>query len=103
MHPILASGGRFRIYLFVWSQILPLLALVIWAVGRGPWFAAIAVLAPACAVYAFVCLSPWYICLSRPLSVSSAPALAVTHLAAATAGGLLLSGFTIATALVAGL
>ena len=103
MHPLLASRGRFRIYLLVWSQILPLLALVTWAVGRGPWLAAIAVLAPACAVYAFICLSPWYICQSRPLTVSSAPSLAVTHLAAASAGGLLLTGFTLATAFVAGL
>ena len=103
MHPILASGVRFRLYLLVWSQILLLLALVIWAVGRGPWLAAIAVLAPACAVYAFICLSPWYICLSRPLTVSSAPALAVTHLAAAAAGGLILTGFTVATALMASL
>ena len=60
MHPILASRGRFRIYLLVWSQILPLLALVTGLWAAGPWLAAIAVLAPACAVYAFICLSPWY-------------------------------------------
>src|SRR5687767_12644878 len=98
MHPMLTSGRRLRLYLLMWSLILLLLALVTWAAGDGSWVAAITVLAPACAVYAFICLSPWYVCRSRPLQVSTAPALAVTHLASAAAGGAVLTGCALATA-----
>jgi LytS/YehU family sensor histidine kinase len=50
------------------------------------------VIAPACFVYAFVCLSPWYLCRSRPFSLAALGELTVTFCAAAAAGGLILGG-----------
>jgi LytS/YehU family sensor histidine kinase len=44
-----------------------------------------AVLAPACAVLAFACLSPWPLCRVRPLRLSAAGSLAFTWAGAAAA------------------
>ena len=84
MHPILASGRRLLVYLAAWVPVVALMAVV---TRQG-----IAVLAPACLIYAFVCLSPWYVCRARPFQVSKAAGLAVTHVATALAGGGLLAG-----------
>src|SRR5688572_15926049 len=86
MHPILASGRRLLVYLAVWIPVMVLIAVV---TRQG-----VAVLAPACFIYAFVCLSPWYVCRARPFQVSKAAGLAVTHIATALAGGGLLVGST---------
>jgi two-component sensor histidine kinase len=43
-------------------------------------------------VYAFVCLSPFYVCRSRPLSLARTSGLAGTFGAAALAGGLMFAG-----------
>ena len=72
MHPILASRRRLLLYLLAWIPILALLAFVTRAATSVTWRDAIAVLAPACLVYAFVCLSPWYICRARPLRPANA-------------------------------
>jgi hypothetical protein len=90
MHPILSSGRRLTVYLALWIPILGLLAL---ATRES-----LAVLWPACAIYAFLCLTPWYIGRSRPLQLSNATQLAVTHLAAAVVGGGLLAGSALAAA-----
>ena len=92
MHPILVSGRRLLAYLLVWIPLLAFLVYVAWAAGGMPWLDAATVLAPACLVYAFDCLSPWYICRVRPLSTAAGPALAGTWVAAAAGGGLTLAG-----------
>ena len=93
MHPILASGRRVLLYLLAWVPILALLCLVTWASGAAvSWGDTAAVLAPACAVYAFACLSPWYIARVRPLRLSDATGLVTTYAGASVAGGLLLVG-----------
>lgn len=92
MHPILVSGRRLLAYLLVWIPLLAFLVYVAWAAGGMSWFDAAVVLAPACLVYAFDCLSPWYICRVRPLSAAAGPALAGTWVAAAAGGGLTLAG-----------
>ena len=76
MHPILASRRRLLAYLLAWIPILALLIYVAWASGGVTWRDAAAVLAPACLVYAFACLSPWYICQTRPLRLSGLSYLA---------------------------
>src|ERR1051326_2837942 len=86
MHPILSSGRRLSIYLAVWVPILGLLAL---ATRES-----LAVLTPAGAIYAFLCLTPWYICRSKPLQLSNGTELSATHLAAALVGGGLLTAST---------
>ena len=90
MHPILASRRRVLMYVLAWVPILALLAYVEGASGGIPWLGAAGALAPACLVYGFVCLSPWYICRARPLRLSSLPGLALTWSGASMAGGLVL-------------
>ena len=88
MHPILQSRRRLFLYLLAWTPLLGLLAYVVWATGGISWREALAVLAPACAVYAFACLSPWYLSRVMPLRVSRVMNLVGTWAAAAVAGAL---------------
>jgi signal transduction histidine kinase len=96
MHPILASSRRLALYLLAWIPLLALLVYVGWAAAGMSWQDAAAVLAPACLLFAFVCLSPWYICRAQgaplPLDAAAASRLAATWLAAGAVGGLLLAG-----------
>jgi hypothetical protein len=92
MHPILASRRRLFLYLGAWAPILALLVYVSWMAGGTTWWGAAEVLAPACALFAFACLSPWYIARTRPLRLSNLTELIFTWGAAATAGSLLLVG-----------
>ena len=92
MHPILASRRRLVAYLLAWIPILALLVYVTWASGGISWWDAAASLAPACLVYAFACLSPWYICQSMPLRLSGLSYLLPTWGTAAAVVSLLLMG-----------
>jgi two-component system, LytTR family, sensor histidine kinase AlgZ len=83
MHPILVSGRRLLLYLAAWIPACALLVYLTRESGAASWRDAATVLAPACAVYAFVCLSPWYICRARlPLDGAQ---LAATFAAASLA------------------
>jgi hypothetical protein len=90
MHPLLARRRLLLLYLLAWTPILALLIAVNWASGQMPVLEAASVLAPPCLVYAFVCLSPWYICRTRPLSMAGLTGLVATWTVAATAGSLVL-------------
>ena len=92
MHPILASRRRLLLYLAAWAPVWALLSFIAWSAAGVRWVDAAAVTAPACLVYAFVCLSPWYICRARPLRPASAPSLVLTFAVAAAAASLLLVG-----------
>ena len=83
MHPLLARSRRLVVYLLAWIPIVALLAYIAWAAGGLSWKNSAEVLAPACLVFAFVCLSPWYVCRARPLRPSSFAALAFAHAGAA--------------------
>jgi two-component system sensor histidine kinase AlgZ len=90
MHPILASGRRVLLYVLAWALILALLAVILWASGGVDWQTAVLGLAPACLLFAFVCLSPWYLCRALPLR---APNRAVApSLGAAAAGSAVFVG-----------
>jgi two-component system sensor histidine kinase AlgZ len=90
MHPILASGRRVLLYVLAWALILALLAAILWASGRVDWRAAVGGLAPACLLFAFICLTPWYLCRVLPLR---APNRAVApSLGAAAAGSAVFVG-----------
>src|SRR5580658_7219542 len=67
MHPILASGRRVLVYVLAWTLILALLAAILWASAAVDWRTAVRGLAPACLLFAFICLTPWYLCRVRPL------------------------------------
>lgn len=86
MHPILAARARILSYLLGWVPILALLVYVTWAAGGTSWTGQLPVLAPACLVFAFACLSPWSICRVRPLRLADVTMLAITWVAAAAAG-----------------
>jgi len=92
MHPILASGRRLLLYLLAWVPIVALLAYVSWAAGGVSWSDTAAAVGPGCLIFSFVCLSPWYICRTRPMDLSNVPALMATFGAAAATGGLLMAG-----------
>jgi two-component system sensor histidine kinase AlgZ len=92
MHPLLESSRRMMLYLLAWIPLLALLVYVIWASGGMTWMDATAVLAPSCLVYAFACLSPWYICGTLPLGTERWQSLAMTFGMAATACSLVLVG-----------
>jgi hypothetical protein len=99
MHPILASPRRLLLYLLSWTPILALLAAVTWQSSSATWLQAASALGPACALFAFVCLSPYYICRSLPIGPSSALNLLVTFGGAAAAGGLIFAWSAWQTAL----
>jgi LytS/YehU family sensor histidine kinase len=92
MHPILVSGRRLAVYLAAWVLLAGLLAYVAWSAAGMPWRDAAMVLAPAGVVFAFDCLSPYYICRARPLNAATAPSLVVTWVAAGAGGGATLAG-----------
>jgi two-component system sensor histidine kinase AlgZ len=71
---------------------LVLLALVAKAAGGLAWWLELAVLTPACAVFAFACLSPWYLCRALPLHRVGVTNLLGTYGAAAAAGSLVFVG-----------
>ena len=92
MHPILESPRRILLYMTAWLPILGLLTYVMWASGKMTWTDGAAVLTPACAVYAFACLSPWYLCSTQPLRFANWQGLLATFGAAALVCSLVLVG-----------
>src|SRR5215471_16518897 len=91
MHPILAARSRLALYVAAWVPLLALLALLSKAPG-ATWLANAGVLLPACTVFAFAALSPWYICRVLPIEIGEATRLATTWISAALCGGGLLAG-----------
>ena len=86
MHPILARVERLAAYLAAWLVVALLLAAVLTRQGLTG-LAALALLLPICLVYAFVCLSAWYVCRAMPLGRSSLlSVLTSCGIAAITAG-----------------
>ena len=88
MHPILARVERLAAYLTAWLVVAVLLATVLTRQDMT-WLAALMLLLPICLVYAFVCLSAWYVCRATPLTTSGATrVLSSSAMAAAIASGL---------------
>ena len=82
MHPILARGRRLALYLGAWTLLGLLLAALLAAPGGlGPW-ASLGIAIPLALVYAFFCLSAWYVARSTPLGPTGPIRLAVTALTA---------------------
>ena len=91
MHPILLRRIRLTLYLAAWTPALALLAYVARANGETSWLRAAALLAPAAVVFAFACLSAWYVCRVQPLRFSEWAGLAVTWTSASLSAGALLA------------
>ena len=82
MHPILARGSRLALYLALWVAVGVLLgALLVAQVGLG-WQAAGLVALPLALLYAFVCLSAWYVSRGMPLAATGAVRIVATAVTA---------------------
>src|SRR4051812_20124677 len=82
MHPILARSGRLALYLGLWVTVGLLLgALLVAQAGIG-WSAAALIAVPLSALYAFVCLSAWYVSGGMPLNATGALRIVMTALTA---------------------
>ena len=88
MHPIFARAARLAAYLAAWIVLGVLLSAVL--AGQGvAWLDAVVLLFPPLLVYAFICLSAWYVCRAMPLASSGvARVLATSVFAALFAGGI---------------
>lgn len=93
MHPILSNRAHLGLYLLSWIPIG--LVLVYWPVATGSlnWWEATAVVFPPLIIYAFLCLSPWYLCQIFPLGRTAGHSLIVNH----TAAGAVASGMWLIT------
>jgi hypothetical protein len=88
VHPILGRADRLAAYLAAWAAICVLIAGIFTRSGLT-WLEALALLAPLCLVYAFVCLSSFYVSRAIPVTPTGGfRALAVSVLASAFASGL---------------
>jgi two-component system sensor histidine kinase AlgZ len=68
MHPLLRGRLRILLYLLGWAGICALLTAVLGGLGaRTSAGAALAFTAPLTLLYAFVCLSAWWVCRAHPL------------------------------------
>jgi sensor histidine kinase YesM len=88
MHPILARLERLAGYLVLWGAIGVLIAGVLTRQGLS-WPEALIQLLPPLLVYAFVCLSAWYVCRAMPLTTSGVPGVLTASGMAALVGGIL--------------
>jgi len=66
VHPILESRQRLAFYLTAWIPIAVILTVILKR-GLASWPEAIVVAAPMTLLYAFMCLSAWYVCLAAPM------------------------------------
>jgi two-component system sensor histidine kinase AlgZ len=84
MHPIFRNKTWFAAYLILWVA----LGVVLAALLRVPpstlaWKDALAISEPLCLFFAFVCLTPWYVCRQLPLASTDEIKLLVYHASAA--------------------
>jgi two-component system sensor histidine kinase AlgZ len=82
MHPILARGGRLALYLGLWTAVGVLLAVLLVAQTGFGWKQAALVALPLALLYAFVCLSAWYVSRGMPLAATGAVRIIATALSA---------------------
>ena len=86
MHPILARLEQAAAYLGAWLVASVRLAAALTRQGVA-WSDALVFVVPTFVVYAFVCLSAWYVSRAMPLTTSRAPAVAGASGIAALSGG----------------
>ncbi len=95
MHPIFAGRGRLGLYLLGWSPLAALIVvLLVWR-GELLWGEAALVGLPLAYLFAYLCLSAWYLCRALPLRPGQGAKHALEvlsgHLLAALASGALLA------------
>jgi LytS/YehU family sensor histidine kinase len=83
MHPIFAKKARFAGYMIVWVLIGFLLTGLLHIPGTLTLGESAELAMPLCLLYAFFCLTPWYMCRHLPLRTTNPVKLTVQHLGAA--------------------
>ncbi len=68
MHPIFAKKIRLAAYIGLWMFIAAMLAALLRTPGTLAWRDAFIIAVPLCMFYAFVCLTPRYVCRQLPLA-----------------------------------
>ena len=92
MHPILGSKERLRLYLAAWVPVAILLTALLGQPGRRGWSEAAALAAPMALVYAFVCISSWFVVRTVPLGRTGGARIAGSLLLACTVSSALWTG-----------
>lgn len=67
MHPILRNLRHLGLYLLGWIPLGALISYLLKTSGGLSWAEAMALGAPLCLLYAFMCLSSWYYCRATPI------------------------------------
>ena len=83
MHPVLGRKRLLAPYLAMWVLVGGLLAAMLVALAGLRWPPALAASLPLAFVYAFVCLSAWYVSRGMPLATTTAARVVASALAAA--------------------
>lgn len=85
MHPILGHFRRLLLYLSAWGPVSAILIYLFASLGGLTWKQSLILTYPLCLVYAFVCLSAWYMCRNIPVT----PTAWMPHAVAAVIASLL--------------
>jgi two-component system, LytTR family, sensor histidine kinase AlgZ len=84
MHPLFRSRQWFAFYLVAWLAVLDVaLAALLHLPGALGWRESFALAVPLCLFFAFVCLTPWYMCRQLPLRSAGIGEMLSYHLGAA--------------------
>jgi two-component system sensor histidine kinase AlgZ len=78
MHPIFSRKTYLASYLIAWVFFAAMLAGLLHT-GTLSWRDALIISEPLCLFYAFVCLTPWYVCKQMPLRSTNPFKLGVNH------------------------
>src|SRR5215472_8226853 len=90
MHPILASPRRLAFYLLGSTPFAALLTFLLHVPGELTLAESAGLAFPFCLIYAFDCLSAWYVCRVTPLRTAGAVRIVSTHGMAAFAASALM-------------
>ena len=101
MHPIFFDFRRLGLYLLGWSVLAILVVDQLATSGELGWGLGIALGVPLTLLYAFICLSSWYVCRLTPLRLRSVESVLTLHIAGGGLASLL--WILIARAVVAAL
>jgi len=83
MHPIFRNTTSLGAYLGLWTILAAAMAALIRIPTDLTWSQALSTAVPLCLFYAFVCLTPWYLCRAFPLGAQRVTRLIVNQMAAA--------------------
>jgi two-component system, LytTR family, sensor histidine kinase AlgZ len=66
VHPLLENRQRLAFYLMAWLPIAAILTIILKR-DAAPWLETLLLAPPLAGLYAFMCMSAWYVCLIAPM------------------------------------